>query len=428
MAEFTEDQRKKLAENEQAMPDGSYPIRNRQDLKNAIQAYGRSKNKHKTKAWIKKRARELKAEDLLPDEWTEEIWHYGIKGMKWGIRRYQNEDGSLTTQGKKRYDSDPANDIEGSAAKKKFTLTDQQKKWVKRGAIAAGLVLAAYGGYKLSQTDFGKDIVRNIGKKIDAQVYAKKVDKYKKLEFDEAVGLLKKSRSYTPEEDLKIINQGLFQKKKGASFNCTFCTTAYELRRRGYDVQANFTEQGRASQHVKNFFKNAVIQSDDDIMFKLDSVRLPGLSRDQRRMWKRSKYVDMVSNELAKNGNGARGNLFGYYAQGGGHSIIWEVVDGKTVFRDGQSGRTYSSAQEALRFFVPGRTEFFRTDNLEINKNAIKEAVSNIGTLRKDSNIMEYDSNTALVLRRQVLNYMKQTNCSMAEARRAVRSATGYKV
>ena len=28
--------------------------------------------------------------------------HYGIKGMKWGVRRYQNEDGSLTEAGKKR--------------------------------------------------------------------------------------------------------------------------------------------------------------------------------------------------------------------------------------------------------------------------------------------------------------------------------------
>lgn len=30
------------------------------------------------------------------------IYHYGVKGMKWGVRRYQNKDGSLTTAGKKR--------------------------------------------------------------------------------------------------------------------------------------------------------------------------------------------------------------------------------------------------------------------------------------------------------------------------------------
>lgn len=33
------------------------------------------------------------------------LYHHGIKGQKWGVRRYQNEDGSLTSAGKKRYNS-----------------------------------------------------------------------------------------------------------------------------------------------------------------------------------------------------------------------------------------------------------------------------------------------------------------------------------
>lgn len=34
-----------------------------------------------------------------------ELYHHGIKGMKWGVRRYQNPDGSLTAAGKKRRNS-----------------------------------------------------------------------------------------------------------------------------------------------------------------------------------------------------------------------------------------------------------------------------------------------------------------------------------
>ena len=39
-------------------------------------------------------------------QYSDELQHWGIKGMKWGVRRYQNKDGSLTPVGKKRYDSD----------------------------------------------------------------------------------------------------------------------------------------------------------------------------------------------------------------------------------------------------------------------------------------------------------------------------------
>lgn len=39
------------------------------------------------------------------ESWKEELYHHGIKGQKWGVRRYQNEDGTLTEAGKKRYEN-----------------------------------------------------------------------------------------------------------------------------------------------------------------------------------------------------------------------------------------------------------------------------------------------------------------------------------
>lgn len=37
------------------------------------------------------------------DGWENELYHHGVKGQKWGIRKYQNEDGSLTQAGRQRY-------------------------------------------------------------------------------------------------------------------------------------------------------------------------------------------------------------------------------------------------------------------------------------------------------------------------------------
>ena len=37
---------------------------------------------------------------------SDELYHYGVLGMKWGVRRYQNKDGSLTPAGKSRYNED----------------------------------------------------------------------------------------------------------------------------------------------------------------------------------------------------------------------------------------------------------------------------------------------------------------------------------
>lgn len=67
--QFTPAARKKAAGSGAAMKDGSYPIVNVSDLKNAIQAIGRAKNPAAAKAHIRSRAKALGKTDLIPDTW-----------------------------------------------------------------------------------------------------------------------------------------------------------------------------------------------------------------------------------------------------------------------------------------------------------------------------------------------------------------------
>ncbi len=67
-----------------------------------------------------------------------ELYHHGIKGQKWGVRRYQNEDGTLTSAGKARYGKNSANELtedermdmlfESNKLKKKYRQYSSEKE------------------------------------------------------------------------------------------------------------------------------------------------------------------------------------------------------------------------------------------------------------------------------------------------------------
>lgn len=67
---FSEDRRMAMAKEGMALPDGSYPIASEEDLRNAIQAFGRAKDKEAAKRHIMKRAREMGKENLIPANWV----------------------------------------------------------------------------------------------------------------------------------------------------------------------------------------------------------------------------------------------------------------------------------------------------------------------------------------------------------------------
>ena len=59
-----------------------------------------------------------------------QLFHHGIKGQKWGKRRYQNPDGSLTAAGRQRYDDGPTGSRKTQKLMKKQSIArDSAKEW-----------------------------------------------------------------------------------------------------------------------------------------------------------------------------------------------------------------------------------------------------------------------------------------------------------
>ena len=78
--------------------------------------------------------------------YSNELYHYGVKGQKWGIRRYQNPNGTLTEEGKIRYGVDPKTGKLSDEGKKllRQDIDDQQKRKVNiLGSLGIGVSIAS---------------------------------------------------------------------------------------------------------------------------------------------------------------------------------------------------------------------------------------------------------------------------------------------
>ena len=91
----------------------------------------------------------------------DELYHHGIKGMKWGVRRYQNKDGTLTAAGKKHRKSEDLSSMSNEELRKKVNRMNNEQRYI-------DLTKPSSSG--LSKTADGLDRVTKVGGNVN-QIY-----------------------------------------------------------------------------------------------------------------------------------------------------------------------------------------------------------------------------------------------------------------
>lgn len=367
----------------------------------------------------------------------EALEHYGIRGMHWGIRKKEETSGEksvneeiqakrdrkaqkhldIAADLQKQIDEAKAKKIGASQYKKNVlniriqNLSEERKGQLRdaeakrqgklsrgeRNALIIGGVLAAYGAYKF--VDSGQ--LHELSIKGKQFLNGANSPIWKKNE------LLSKANMSIDEikrSVMKPINPGYGL--PGTKMNCRRCTFAYEMRRRGYDVAATHSISGTGQSagglfrsvtpgaHTPTSLVGTAFAAASDGPFKqFFSSSGGGLGRTKINFdeLKGSYLKDLkgYNGDFSRSGaifralgtqpNGARGELGVSWRAGGAHSLAWEIINGKPVVFDNQSGRIYSDSFQfghAVGDMVL-RAGFTRLDNLELNEAFLRRWLRN---------------------------------------------------
>ena len=258
--------------------------------------------------------------------YSDYLMHYGVKGMKWGVRRYQDKNGRLTADGKEHYSKGGGSDREDGCL----------------------LCVAAYVGIKTAIMAAPIIGLLGVGAAINGVESA--VDKAKSAKRDKELYKDDNPNKIDP-KNLKKVNPKYG--KPEYSKNCTKCACTTELVARGItDYQAGKSNGGFTVKDYSQWFKGA-------------------------------KVKEVTSSETAlrdhftKMKPGSSGIMgFAYEGGMGGHAIHWTVLnDGKVRFEDGQNGKSYELKDFMSEYKPDSRipSNVIRLDNCEPDMKKMRE-------------------------------------------------------
>lgn len=332
--------------------------------------------------------------------------HYGVKGMRWGHRKteeevtqiragkaekfvnkaaaFQTRISALENSGPQTYGTRIQIDelkakrdiaLSDAEAKRQGKMSSTQKKVAIGASITAGLIAA----YIVQDNVQSGEVTRLIAK--GKEHFSGEEFKFKKNEK-----LADRSMSVDDIHEKVVKHVNPDYGKPGTKMNCRRATFSYEMRRRGYDVQATKTTNGNG-QNAMGLLNATTPGEKIKSTHRLNIMGTAIKETSGKSQGKESPMMDLIDNfapggrnsikgggshnifnKLSKEPDGSRGELGVIWEMGGGHSMAYEIVKGKPVVFDAQSGKKFEDPESFYKAMGGTRDAgFTRLDNVELN-------------------------------------------------------------
>lgn len=208
---------------------------------------------------------------------------------------------------------------------------------------ASGMTIPSLG---LASVTLMVSGARLMAKEIPASIKSKKivdkmVEEQSDSKIDEITGLKKKTKEYSLEEDVARVNPE-YNATTGTTQNCALCSITYDLRRRGYDVSANYASYGYTNKAMESVYKDASFSNIYTNPEKFDSA-------------------------ISSNG-GNRGIITMTWSNGSGHAIAYEKSDSGIKYIDAQCNKIMNYTDFSKKYLSRAYMyDYMRTDDKELN-------------------------------------------------------------
>lgn len=297
------------------------------------------------------------------------LMHYGVKGMKWGVRK------EYVPKGRRQSVRAPSTQSKGAVD---LLLADPTLTTYATVAVA---VLAYSGGKRISDLNKqgwfsekykASDVARcSTTKDEDLKV----INPLKGVS-DQTIEKLPyiKSVSDLSEPEQKELTAAM---KDGWMDNCVYCTTAGVLRRKGYDVEAkNSPGRGHSTEQMMKWWPGSKIEdfegNSESNPKKADGFQLDAQEKAAKLGRSDSEQIAHMSQVLQKQGVGAYGEmrLYGFFC---GHSVEYSVEKEGVMIHDNQVRHTYKLDDyfKTHDHFYPSNSFFMRLDTCDPNLDRI---------------------------------------------------------